>query len=148
MKKLLTLVAILAGLIALPACSTINSRIAEKSAVYQSLDTATRAKIAQGDVGLGFTPDMVYMALGQPDARRQAITSTGQTETWIYQSYFDDYQPAFGGYHRFHRWFAMDPYSRMYHMYASPYAGPELVNDDIRVTFQNGRVVMIDQATS
>lgn len=148
MKKFIRISFLAAAVMAAAGCSTVHSRIEEKSAVYNSLDPNTQAKISHGDVDLGFTTDMVYMALGNPDVRRQAVSTTGQTETWIYRSYYDAEDPAFVGFHHFHRWYAYDPYMHHYHMYWGPYAGevPEYAQDDIRVTFQNGRVIAIDQA--
>jgi hypothetical protein len=126
-------------------CSTINSRIQEKSAVFSSLDPATQAQIKHGDVGLGFTPDMVYMALGQPDATRHRTSADGVAVTWIYDSNY--YDAAYVGYHRWGGWGPRGMY-RMYWgpgPFYGPYYGP-FPSDDIRVTFQNGRVVSIDQA--
>jgi hypothetical protein len=150
MKKLFQLPLLLSAVLLLDACSTINSRIKEKEPVYNSLDANTRAKIAHGDVDLGFTPDMVYIALGDPDVKRHIRASKGQAEQWIYRSYYDVYDDiGFAGY-GYHRWFApYGRYGRGYRVYWEPvYQGfyHEMPEDDIRVTFANGKVVMIDQA--
>lgn len=129
----------------LGACSTVNSRIQENAGLYYSLDPNTQAKLAHGDIDLGFTPQMVYIALGQPDLRRTNLSQSGQTETWIYRSYFEDYAGS-GMY--FHRWGGWYPYGG-YRFYWEPAyfdAYPSYPQDDIRVTFQNGRVITIDQA--
>ena len=149
MKTFFQVPILLSAIALLGACSTVNSRISEKSAVFSSLDPNTQAKISHGDIDIGFTPDMVYMALGNPDVRRESITANGQTETWIYRTYYDDYDPAFVGMHGFHRWYAYNPYGHFYRFYWEPVFydyGPDYAQDDIRVTFRNGRVVMIDQA--
>jgi hypothetical protein len=149
MKKLIQLPILLCALGLLAGCSTINTRINEKSAVFNGLDPNTKAKITQGDVDIGFTPDMVYMALGNPDARRESVSAEGQTETWIYRSYYEDYEPGFVGFHGYHRWYSYNPYGRFYRVYWEPVyldSYPEVAQDDIRVTFRNGRVVTIDQA--
>lgn len=148
MKKLIQLPLVLAAVLLLGACSTINTRINEKAPVFYSLDANTRAKIAQGDVDLGFTPDMVYIALGEPDVKRRIRTANGQAEQWIYRSYYDVYDGF--GYVGYHRWF--EPYGRYghyYRVYWEPmpmYDSYGVPQDDIRVTFTNGKVVMIDQA--
>ena len=154
MKKLIQLPLLLGAALLLGACSTINTRINEKAPVFYSLDPDTRAKIAHGDVELGYTPDMVYIALGQPDVKRHSVSTSGQTEQWIYRSYYDDdFAPGFGpgfGYAGYHRWFA--PYGRFYRVYWEPvywdypYPYRGIPEDDIRVTFRDGKVVMIDQA--
>lgn len=151
MKKIIQLPLLLAAVLLLGACSTISSRIDEKAPVFYSLDPTTRAKIAHGDVDLGFTPDMVYIALGAPDVTRHQVSAGGQTEQWIYRSYYDDgywYGPRYAGgwgYHGYHRWYR--PYGGFYRMYWEPvYYDNYVPQDDIRVTFRNGKVVMIDQA--
>lgn len=145
MKRLIQLPLLVGLSLLLGACSTINSRIEEKAPVFYSLDSNTRAKIAHGDIDIGYTPDMVYIALGQPDVRRQSRSQTGNTETWIYRSYYEDYVGS--GFMGYHRWYA--PYGRYYRVYWEPvYTGyyREVAQDDIRVTFRDGKVVMIDQA--
>ncbi len=146
MKKLIQLAALAGAALMLGACSTINSRIQENAGLFYSLDPNTQSKLAHGDIDLGFSPQMVYIALGQPDLRRSKVTQTGQTETWIYRSYFEDYAGT-GMY--YHRWGAWNPYGGYYRFYWEPsYIDyyRSYPQDDIRVTFQNGRVITIDQA--
>lgn len=149
MKNLIRLSVLAAAALLLGACSTIESRIQEKSAVFNSLDPVAKDKISHGDIDLGFTPDMVYIALGDPDARRERISSTGSTEEWVYRSYYSDYAgSAFMGYRR---WYGHHPYGRGYRVYWRPVhydVYRDVPEDNIRVTFQQGRVVMIDQVKS
>lgn len=147
MKKFIQLPLLLAAVLLLGACNTVSTRIEEKAPVFYSLDPNTRAKIAHGDVDLGFTPDMVYIALGRPDLTRQQVTKDGNTETWIYRTYYDDYVGT--GFMGYHRWYAYNPYGRFYRMYWEPTYEPfyrTAAQDDIRVTFRDGKVVLIDQA--
>ena len=137
---------LLAAALLLSACSSINSRINEKSSMFYSLDETTRSKIEHGDIALGFTPDMVYVALGRPDAKRTATTADGVTETWIYGAYYDRFDgfASFG----YHRWGGFGPRG-FYRMYWEPIDSPvyrEVWEDDIRVTFREGKVVTINQA--
>jgi hypothetical protein len=37
---------------------------------------------------MGFTRDMVFMALGKPDRQYERTTETGQTEIWSYVSLY------------------------------------------------------------
>lgn len=142
MKRLILLPVIAASLL-LGACSTVGSRINEKGSVFYSLDDQTRAKIAHGDVGIGFTPDMVYIALGKPDAKRFRTATDGATETWVYGGYYYD-NVAYAGYHRWGGW-GRGGYYRMYwEPVYSPYYGP--AGGETRVTFRGGKVVAIDQA--
>ena len=145
MKKLLHLPLFAALALLLGACSTIDSRINEKSDAYYNADEATRAKLDQGQIDIGFSPDMVYIALGQPDSKRQRVTADGVTETWIYSTYYDRYEgTAHTGYRRW-----VVPTARGYRVYWEPVyrdVYSERRDDNIRVTFQNGRVSTIDTA--
>lgn len=48
------------------SCSTTNSRIHEKSAAFSQANPEDQMKIQNGEIDLGYTPDMVYMAKGKP----------------------------------------------------------------------------------
>lgn len=144
--KLFFTVPLLASALLLGACSTINSRINEKGSVFYTLDPDTQSKIAHGDVAVGFTPDMVYMALGTPDAKRYRTTADGKAETWIYGAYY--YDPV--GYMGYHRWGGWGPRG-FYRMYwePAPYYGRGYVSgDQTRVTFRGGKVESIEQSRS
>jgi outer membrane protein assembly factor BamE (lipoprotein component of BamABCDE complex) len=54
-------------LLAVSGCNTVDHRIGEKPDVFNRLDPKAQAEIRQGRVHVGYTPDMVYLALGQPD---------------------------------------------------------------------------------
>ncbi len=139
---------LLAGMLvlALAACSTVNSRIDEKPDVFAKLDPATQAKIKQGIIDVGFTPDMVYIALGRPDERRERVTPAGRETMWIYNSYYERYEGTYhGGYRRMVYW---DPRVRGYRVYFEPvYADvySEERNTDIRVIFKDDKVTVIEQ---
>ena len=142
MKPFVALSLLGAGLL-LTGCSTINSRINEKGSVFYSLDADTRAKIEHGDIALGFTPDMVYMALGKPDTKRFRTTADGQSETWNYGAYY--YATGDVGYHRWGGWGPRG----FYRMYWEPtYGHGYTVEPDIRVTFRDGKVVSVDRSQS
>jgi hypothetical protein len=142
--KTWVLLSALGGALLLSGCSTINSRINEKGAVFYDLDADTRAKIQHGDVGIGFTPDMVYIALGKPDAKRYRTTADGTTETWSYGTYYQNTT----GYVGYHRWGGWGPRG-MYRMYWEPVYAPmhrSRYSEQIRVTFRDGKVSSIEQS--
>ena len=73
-------------LLVLAGCETnsITRRIEEKSAAYARLAPEQRVKIRQGVIELGFTADMVYMALGHPGKTTVRHTAEGPVAIWIY----------------------------------------------------------------
>ena len=115
--------------------------------MFARLDPATQARIRQGLIGLGFTPDMVYIALGRPDEIHSRIAAAGRTTVWTYNSYYERYEgTVHAGYRRFATW---DPRTRGYRVshepvYADVYS--EQQDTNIRVFFQSDQVTAIEQA--
>jgi hypothetical protein len=137
---LLVVAAVLAG------CSTFERRAEEKSATFNQLDDATRQRLKERDITIGDTQDMVYIALGVPDEKRDRISMDGSETTWIYNAYWQEYQgQALVGYRRH---VVFDPGSRRYRVYYTPveqsvYAERE--EERIRVTFNSGKVTSVEQ---
>ncbi|MFH0879025.1 MAG: hypothetical protein V2A34_04885, partial [Lentisphaerota bacterium] len=72
------LVCLLAG------CSTPASRIKRNPALFNSYPVDVQEKIKQGKVDIGFTKDMVEMALDKPDRLYTRLTADGLSEVWSY----------------------------------------------------------------
>lgn len=134
-------------LLGLSACSTFQRRAEEKSTVFRALDAATQARLEARQIEVGDTQDMVYIALGAPDEKREQLDAGGKTTTWIYSAYWQEYQGTrMVGYRR---QVIYDPASKSYRVYHEPdfqtiYA-PRM-EDRVRITFQDGRVTVIEQA--
>ena len=75
-----------AALLALAAagCSTIESRIEQNRDYFDSLPAADQAQIRIGKIDLGFTPESVRMALGEPRRKTIRRTASGDSEIWTY----------------------------------------------------------------
>jgi len=127
-------------------CSTIPSRIEEKSAAFSALDADTQNKIRLGRVEVGYSPDLVYIALGTPDERLSKTSTSGTTETWIYNSYRQEYLGnARTGYRQY---VVIDPKTRqavvIYEpVYSSVYR--DRVDERIRINFKATQVESIEQ---
>ena len=145
MKTLAIILGVL-GLV-LGGCSTVKSRIQEKSAVFASLDPQTQSRIRQGLIDVGYTFDMVYMALGKPDEVRDRQTTDGKNTTWIYNTYWQEYEGSrVVGYRRF---VYFDPILKSYRVYIEPVRQElysEHVEDRTRVHFKDGHVESIETA--
>jgi hypothetical protein len=137
---------LLAALAFVAGCQTVQDRIKEKPEVFAKLDAATQDKIKQGIIELGYTEDMVYLALGAPDQKRESASAAGKTVTWIYNTYYDRYDgTAFAGYHRS---IYFDPYLRAYRVYYRPVYADSYVQEKeerIRVVFKDGKVTVLEQ---
>ncbi|HVU17835.1 MAG TPA: hypothetical protein VHD32_12990 [Candidatus Didemnitutus sp.] len=136
------------ALISITGCQSVDSRIKEKPEVFAHLDPETQAKLKQGIIDIGYTEDMVYIALGRPDQKRETVTAQGRTVTWIYNTYYETYEDAhYVGYYR-HVYF--DPYLNSYRLYYR-HAFPATVvveqkDERIRIVFKDGKAAVIEQA--
>lgn len=71
--------------IALAACSSTGSRIRSQQALFDGYPPAVQQKIRDGVIEVGYTPEMVVMALGDPDRKAQVQAADGVTEVWYYR---------------------------------------------------------------
>jgi hypothetical protein len=130
-------------------CQTVESRIKEKPEAFANVDKATQDKIKQGIIDLGYSEDLVYLALGVPDQKRETITATGKTLTWIYNTYYNRYDGSV--YASYYRSVYYDPYLGAYRMYYRPILADAYTQEKeerIRIVFQDGKVTVIEQAKS
>ena len=67
--------------------SGIATRIAEKSAVFTQLTPEQKSKIEQGVIEIGFTSDMVYMAMGRPQKITEKNLPLGHVAMWTYRNF-------------------------------------------------------------
>jgi len=69
----------------LAACSTPASRVARNQAAFDSWPAEVREQVRAGKVAVGFTPEQVRVALGEPDRVFVRTTGAGETEVWAYR---------------------------------------------------------------
>jgi len=68
----------------LAACATPESRIASSRAAFEKFPAEIQRKIRAGQVDVGYSKEMVQMALGEPDRTFTRKTEAGDTEVWGY----------------------------------------------------------------
>ncbi len=85
------------GLLIIAACSTPDSRIDKNQAAFDQYPPDVQQQIRAGNVSVGFTPEMVQLALGNPTYKTQRTDSAGDTEVWGYQSSKPTFSFGFGG---------------------------------------------------
>ena len=71
-------------LLLLAGCATPAHRIEQNRELFDSLPIATQARIRGGQIDLGFTPDMVRIALGEPQRKTLRRAADGEVEIWSY----------------------------------------------------------------
>jgi hypothetical protein len=80
--------------------STPARRIQREPEVFASFPEDIQARVQRGEVAVGFTRDMVRLALGQPHRVINRVTGSGQVDIWVYTGsrYISRYEPVAGGY--------------------------------------------------
>ena len=117
-------------------CTTPESRISRHQAAFDAWPAEVRDKVRAGRVEVGFTQEMVQVALGEADRRSTRTTAAGTEEVWAYF----DHRPKFS----FGLGMGVAGGSRAY-------GGGVVVGDSgflddefLRVIFEGGRVVAIE----
>ena len=79
------LAALLFSLLLLAGCaSTPDQRISRAQAEYNQLPPAVQQQIRAGQIDLGFTETMVWMALGEPARKVERVSAEGTAQVWVY----------------------------------------------------------------
>lgn len=140
------LVSLLLVCLGLTGCDTFDRRSQEKASTFASLAPEEREKLRRGVIEVGNTPDMVYIALGRPDEKRDKTTAEGKETTWVYNSYHREYE---GNIHSgYRRILVFDPVRKRYTVYFEPVYTDiysEHTEENIRITFLNDKVNSIEQ---
>ena len=134
------------AVLGLAGCSTVQSRIEEKAAVFNALSPEQQARIQQGLVDVGYTQDMVYIAMGKADRVKERASEGGTETVWIYNSYYQEYEGShFVGYRRSVYY---DPRIKAYRVYYTPVHTDvyrDRVEEVARIVFKDGKVSAIEQ---
>ncbi|HWA86406.1 MAG TPA: hypothetical protein VG710_09305 [Opitutus sp.] len=78
------MLAVLGLAVAAAGCSTVDSRMQSHRAAFDSWPAEVQRNVRAGRITLGFTPEMVRVALGDPGQVRTRSTKEGQAEVWVY----------------------------------------------------------------
>ena len=145
-KSFFVILTVIALAFTLGACSsTPDSRIRRNQALFDTFTPEQQSMIRQGIVGVGFTPDMVSIAMGTADQVRTRTVSQGEQTIWIYNRWFREYvgQQHLG----FRRDVYFDPRVQAWRVFYTPVSASvfqERVEEVGRVVFMNGKVVSVE----
>jgi len=136
--KLFPLLLTCAVLAVSSGCTTPQTRINQNPEVFARLSPSDQQLIREGKVAVGFTPEMVRLALGDPDRVYTRTDANGVNEAWSYTTYETDTGVVLyrGYYHR--HWH--DP---LYYPYYESYANRR-AREYFKVVFAGGRVSLIE----
>jgi hypothetical protein len=74
----------LLALLLVVACSSPESRIQASAAAFNAWPADVQQKVKAGQVDVGFTEEMVVVALGGPDGKSTRTAAEGTSEVWTY----------------------------------------------------------------
>lgn len=136
---LLPLVLGVAALVFAGGCSTPASRIKASPEAFARLNAAQKVLVQSGQIALGFEPEAVRLALGDPDRTTVRTDARGETVVWHFQSYEAEGRILFTGhYHSGRNWWGWGAAYPYYLDYPA-----RTVRDRFRVEFHAGRVTAI-----
>ena len=84
MKTVLRFASIVTLAAALVGCSTPAACIKSNQALFDTFPPDVQERVREGNIDMGYTKDMVYIAKGDPDRRYARETALGETEVWAY----------------------------------------------------------------
>lgn len=138
MKTPFSLFGLLLALLVFPACaSSPEARISKHQAAFDALSPADQGKVRGGHVDLGFTPEMVTMALGEPDRRYSRTTDQGTSEVWAYRDRSPSFSIGLG--------IGSGGRSSAVGAGVGVTTGGDRADDKVRIIFQNGKVSSIER---
>src|SRR3954471_12050456 len=141
-----TLVLAATAALMVAGCNTASSRLSKTPTTATKLEPAIKAKVEKGVIEPGFTPEMVYLALGKPSVPADGLADATVNGTWIYHDFLrNDRDFVRAG---FRRRVVFDPVRRSDVIVTEPVdpkAFPNLEARSLHVTFRDGRVVEIQR---
>jgi hypothetical protein len=138
--KILSFICVCMGLALLAGCATPEARIKRNPEIFARLSAQDQQLIREGKVALGFTKEMVELALGRADRVYTRTDASGTSESWSYTTFEgpDGMILYRGFYHRNYCW--GDPF---YPYYLSVPSRKE--REYFKVIFTADRVSAIEQ---
>jgi len=79
-------------LLLLAGCASPARRIEQNQELFDSFPVATQARIRGGKIDLGFTEDMVQIALGDPQRKLVRRTAAETRDIWLYIDTIQKYE--------------------------------------------------------
>jgi len=127
---------VLAGFLA--GCSTAATRINRNQELFNSLAAKDQELIKQGRIAVGFTSDMVRLALGEPDRVYARTDARGESESWVYTTW-----GSRGGGMVYYRGYYHHGFPGRYNYWTDFEDREELERS--KVTIKDGKVVSVEE---
>jgi hypothetical protein len=134
--RLVRFALVAAAAILIAACSTPASRISDRQSAFDGYPIEVQNRIRSGDIGVGFYPEQVEMALGKPDRVYSRQTEAGTSEVWAYRDSSPAFSLGLGG-------FGFSGHSAVGGGVGVGTGGSD--EEKTRVVFANGAVVSVER---
>ncbi len=128
-----------AALLVSTACTTTRA-----PTTATQLEPAIKAKVDKGIIEPGFTPEMVFLALGKPTEPAESLSDATTNGTWVYRDFRRNERTAVKP--GFRSRVVSDPNKKtdvIVNEALDPKAVPAVPARSLHVTFRDGRVVEI-----
>ena len=66
------------------ACNTTGSRIRQHQDAFDSHPAYVQHNLRHGVIEVGYTPEMVFIALGEPDRKIDVVTAEAMAQVWTW----------------------------------------------------------------
>jgi hypothetical protein len=86
------------ALLALLACSTTGSRIRRHQDAFDHYPERVQQNLRNGVIEVGYTPEMVFIALGEPDRKVDVVTGEVAAQVWTWWKSRPGIGVSLGGY--------------------------------------------------
>jgi hypothetical protein len=141
MRHPLALFAVACALLAAGCTTTHSPTTATK------LEPKIRAQVDKGIVEPGFTPEMVFLALGKPSEPAESLVDATANGTWVYHNFSGaDRGLLKPGFRRRVLFDSTKQGDVVTTERIDPQAAPKLQANSLYVTFRDGRVVEIQRS--
>jgi hypothetical protein len=111
------------------------------------MDSKIRAQVDKGIIEPGFTPEMVFLALGKPSEPSESLSDATTNGTWVYNEFTGTNRDFIRA--GFRQRVVFDPKRKSDVVVTEPIdtkSIPNLRSNSLHVTFRDGRVVDIQRA--
>ena len=84
MKKPLRIALCTAAALALLACNTTGSRVRQHREAFDAWPPQVQHNLRNGVIEVGYTPEMVFIALGAPHRKMNVVTGEAIAQVWTW----------------------------------------------------------------
>ncbi len=119
----------------------LSGCVTPKPTTATTLEPKIQAKVKRGIVEPGYTPEMVYLALGKPTSPKDNLVDATRDGTWVYENFVQNERDFIKA--GFRRRVVFDPVKRSDVIVTEPVDPrlfPNLQPHSLHITFRDGRV--------